>query len=204
MENFCVFFSNRSWGNHYSPCHSPSCLKKWAGKERKSWRRKKKRKNQIHYLKVGGDFCYGKTCNIPLTQLSPPIRWEGCVPARCGLGDRPISFLWWRDMVVAPCPSSRVLQQLQDKAGKRREMEEMVGIDLSQCQEWETRRNPRWELSGKICVNADIRIWLEGVFFQIKPNALNSTWSNWQNRGEVQMLEDALVSCDSGSATVLV
>lgn len=126
MENFCVFFSNRSWGNHYSPCHSPSCLKKWAGKERKSWRMKKKRKKQIHYLKVGGDFCYGKTCNIPLTQLSPPIRWEGCVPAQRGLGDRPISFLWWRDTVVAPCPSSRVLQQLQDKAGKRRQMEEMA------------------------------------------------------------------------------
>lgn len=31
--------------------------------------------------------------NIPLTQASPPIRWEGCVPARRGLGDKPVAFL---------------------------------------------------------------------------------------------------------------
>lgn len=44
-------------------------LKKW-GKEKKSWKMKRKRKKQMGSLEVGGDFCHGKSCNIPLTGKS--------------------------------------------------------------------------------------------------------------------------------------
>lgn len=109
---------------------SLSFLLKKHGKKRKSWRRKRKRKKQMRFLKVGGDFCHGKTCNIPLTD-----KLEGCIPAQHGLGNRPAAFLWWVDMVVAHCPSSRILQQLQHEAGKRREIEKVAedGNKLSQC-----------------------------------------------------------------------
>lgn len=51
-----------------------------------------------------------------LWQTSPPFQWKGCMPAQHGLGSRPAAFLWWVDMVVAHCPSSRILQQLQHEA----------------------------------------------------------------------------------------
>jgi len=67
-------------------------------------------------LKVGGDFCCGKTCNILLTQLGPPIRWKAACLAGVGWETDRLPFC--HGLGGSTLPSSRVLQQPQNKAGK--------------------------------------------------------------------------------------